>query len=182
MGFWGFGVLGFWGADQVIWQPDLSAPRALSAFIRVMGTPQSDRNLITFSANGGLALKAPFQGRDGDIVGLGFGYGLISGNTRGYDADVASFAAPGTLAPIRTSETFLETFYTINLATWWQITPDFNTSSIPAAGSSFRKFRASSCMMKPCSACARRSPSRRFKCLSPVQQRAASAPTANGVT
>ena len=78
------GNYSFYGiADQVIWQPDLSAPRALSAFIRVMGTPQSDRNLITFSANGGLALKAPFQGRDGDIVGLGFGYGLISGNTRG---------------------------------------------------------------------------------------------------
>ena len=34
------GNYSFYGiADQVIWQPDLSAPRALSAFIRVMGTP-----------------------------------------------------------------------------------------------------------------------------------------------
>ena len=129
------GNYSFYGiADQVIWQPDLSAPRALSAFIRVMGTPQSDRNLITFSANGGLALKAPFKGRDGDIVGVGFGYGLISGNTSAADIDAASFAAPGTLSPVRSSETFLETFYTINLATWWQLTPDFQYIFNPGGG------------------------------------------------
>ena len=65
------------------------------------------------------------KGRDGDIVGLGFGYGLISSGTRGFDAATAAFAPPGTLTPIRSSETFIETFYTINLATWWQLTPDF---------------------------------------------------------
>ncbi len=99
-----------------------------------MGAPQSDRNLITFSANGGLALKAPFKGRDGDIIGLGFGYGLISGNTRGFDADGAAFAPSGTLSPLRSSETFLEAFYTVNLATWWQITPDFQYIFNPGGG------------------------------------------------
>lgn len=121
-------------ADQVLWQPDLSAPRALGAFIRVMGAPLGDRNLITFSANGGLTLKAPFKGRDGDIVGVGFGYALISGGTRGFDMDSASVAPPGTLSPVRSSETFLETFYTINLATWWQITPDFQYIFNPGGG------------------------------------------------
>ena len=129
------GNFGFYGiADQVIWQPDLSAPRALSAFIRVMGAPQTDRNLITFSANGGLALKAPFKGRDGDIVGLGFGYGLISSGTRGFDSASAAFSPPGTLTPVRSSETFIETFYTINLATWWQLTPDFQYFFNPGGG------------------------------------------------
>lgn len=129
------GNYGFYGiADQVIWQPDLSAPRALGAFIRLMGAPLSDRNLITFSANGGLTLKAPFKGRDGDIVGLGFGYGLISGATRGFDADQAFYALAGTLSPIRSSETFIETFYTINVATWWQITPDFQYIFNPGGG------------------------------------------------
>jgi porin len=129
------GNYGFYGiADQVLWQPDLSAPRALGAFVRLMGAPLSDRNLITFSANGGLTLKAPFKGRDGDIVGLGFGYGLISGGTRGFDADTALYAPPGTLSPIRSSETFLETFYTINLAAWWQITPDFQYIFNPGGG------------------------------------------------
>ncbi len=129
------GNYGFYGiADQVLWQPDLSAPRALGAFIRLMGAPLSDRNLITFSVNGGLTLKAPFQGRDGDIVGLGFGYGLISSGARGFDADAVPFTPAGTAAPIRSSETFLETFYTINLATWWQITPDFQYFFNPGGG------------------------------------------------
>ena len=83
-----FGNYGFYGIfDQVIWQPDLSAPRALSVFARLMGAPLNDRNFISFSVNGGVTLKAPFQGRDGDIVGLGFGYGLFSSGARGFDAD-----------------------------------------------------------------------------------------------
>jgi porin len=128
------GNYGFYGiADQTIWQPDLSAPRALGAFIRLMGTPLSDRNLISFSANGGFTLKAPFKGRDGDIVGLGFGYGLISSGAAGFDADKAALA-PGTVSPVRSSETFLETFYTINLAAWWQLTPDFQYIFNPGGG------------------------------------------------
>lgn len=130
-----FGNYGFYGIfDQVIWQPDLSAPRALSVFARLMGAPLNDRNLISFSVNGGVTLKAPFQGRDGDIVGLGFGYGLFSSGARGFDADTAAIAPAGTLSPIKTSETFIETFYTINLATWWQLTPDFQYIFNPGGG------------------------------------------------
>ncbi|MDR3408126.1 MAG: carbohydrate porin [Methylovirgula sp.] len=129
------GNYGFYGIfDQVVWQPDLSAPRALGIFARVMGAPLNDRNLISFSVNAGVTLKAPFKGRDGDIVGLGAGYGLFSSGSQGFNADTAAVAPPGTLSPIKTSETFIEAFYTINLATWWQLTPDFQYIFNPGGG------------------------------------------------
>ena len=43
-----------------------------------MGAP-GDRNLINFSVNAGVTLKAPFEGRDDDTVGLGFGIAQVSG-------------------------------------------------------------------------------------------------------
>jgi porin len=39
-------------ADQTIWRPSADSPQALSLFIRLMGAP-ADRNLISFSVNGG---------------------------------------------------------------------------------------------------------------------------------
>ncbi len=110
-------------ADQVIYQPDPSQPRALAAFLRVMGAPD-DRNLISFSANGGLTLKAPIEGRDNDTAGLGFGFARVSDGARGLDQAEASFAGPSTFSPVRSSETFIEATYQIQLAPWWQLQPD----------------------------------------------------------
>lgn len=129
--FGNFSIYGIF--DQVVYQPDPSAARAVSIFARVMGAP-GDRNLVSFSANGGATLKAPFEGRDGDIVGLGFGYGQISYGTRAYDEAAAYYAPLGALSPIRSSETFVETFYQIQLAPWWQLQPDFQYIFNPGGG------------------------------------------------
>jgi porin len=119
--------------DQVVYQPDPSAARAVSIFARAMGAP-GDRNLISFSLNSGVTLKAPFEGRDGDIVGLGMGYGLLSSGARTFDEAAAAYAAPGVLSPIRSSETFIEAFYQIQLAQWWQLQPDFQYIFNPGGG------------------------------------------------
>ncbi|MGH6677246.1 MAG: carbohydrate porin, partial [Xanthobacteraceae bacterium] len=119
--------------DQVVYQPDPSSARAVAIFARAMGAP-GDRNLISFSLNSGVTLKAPFEGRDGDIVGLGVGYGLISNGARTYDEAAAYYASAGTLSPIRSSETFIEAFYQIQFAPWWQLQPDFQYIFNPGGG------------------------------------------------
>ena len=57
--------------DQTVWQPDPDEPQAVGVFARVMGAP-GDRNLIDFSVNAGVTLKAPLPGRDDDTFGIGY--------------------------------------------------------------------------------------------------------------
>jgi porin len=123
-----YGVL-----DQVVYQPDRTEPKALSVFARLMAAPE-DRNLLSFSVNGGINLKAPFEGRDGDTVGLGFGYGRVSGSVSALDRDAAAVAGPGVFSPIRTQEVFIEATYQIQLASWWQLQPDFQYVFRPGGG------------------------------------------------
>ena len=50
--------------DQMLWQAPEEADRTLNVFVRAMGTPQTDRNLIDFSLNAGLTLHEPLLHRD----------------------------------------------------------------------------------------------------------------------
>lgn len=120
-------------ADQVIYRPDPTAPRAVSIFARVMGAPE-DENLISFSVNAGVNLKAPFESRDNDTVGLGFGYGKVSSLVSSADRDAASVAGPAAFSAIRTEETFLEATYQYQIAAWWQLQPDFQYVFRPGGG------------------------------------------------
>jgi porin len=126
-----FSLYGIFG--QVVYQPDPSGARAVAIFARAMGAPE-DRNLISFSINSGVTLKAPFEGRNSDILGLGMGYGLLSNGVRTLDETAAAYAAPGTMSPIRNAETFIEAFYLIQLAPWWQLQPDFQYIFNPGGG------------------------------------------------
>ena len=127
------GNFSFYGLfDQVIYRPDAYEPKAVSIFARIMGAPE-DRNLISFSTNVGIALKAPFEGRDNDTVGLGFGLGKLSNGARGFDRDFAA-TNPGTLAPIRSVETFIEATYQYQIAPWWNLQPDFQYIFRPSGG------------------------------------------------
>jgi porin len=123
-------------ADQVVWRPNEDEPRAVGVFARVMGAP-NDRNLINFSVNAGVTLKAPLAGRDDDTLGLGFGIAKVSSAQRGFDADVAANPAlcpSGTVCPVQSSETFLELTYQIQVAPWWQVQPDFQYVFNPGGG------------------------------------------------
>jgi porin len=118
-------------ADQLVWRPSESSPRSVSVFARLMGAP-GDRNLINFSVNAGITLKAPFQGRDDDTVGIGFGIARVSGGAAAFDRSVTFFS--GFASPVRTTETFIEVTYQFTVAPWWQLQPDFQYVFNPGGG------------------------------------------------
>jgi porin len=118
-------------ADQMVWRPDPDGARSLNVFTRLMGAP-GDRNLLSFSGNLGLVLKAPFQGRDNDSAGLALGYVKVGSAAAGSDEDSA--AINGGYAPIRSSETFVEATYQYQVNQWWQLQPDVQYVMNPGGG------------------------------------------------
>ena len=119
-------------ADQMIWRPSEDSPRSVSVFARVMGAP-GDRNLINFSVNAGITLKAPFEGRDDDTVGIGFGIAQVSGGAR-RRSTVPSASSPAPSIPVRSTETFIEVTYQFAVTPWWQVQPDFQYVFNPGGG------------------------------------------------
>ena len=118
------------GADQMIWRPHPDSPQVVGAFIRAFGAP-GDRNLSSFSANAGITLKAPFHGRDDDIVGIGYGYGRIGARAIALDRDRAAVAGA---YPIRSSESYVELTYLAQVAPWWTVQPNFQYFWLPGGG------------------------------------------------
>ena len=118
-------------ADQMIWRPSADSTQSLNLFARVMGVPD-DRNLIGFSVNGGVTLKAPFQGRDGDTAGLGFGVAQVSSFDSALAQDNVLYT--GVPTPIPSVETFIEATYQCQVTAWWQLQPDFQYVFRPGGG------------------------------------------------
>ncbi len=118
-------------ADQMIWHSQDIDDRTLNVFARVMGTPQTDRNLIDFSMNAGLTLHEPIFGRDDDTFGIGMGYAHVSGSASALDRAQTFF---GTNTASQTGETFVEATYQIQVTPWWQIQPDAQYVFNPGAG------------------------------------------------
>jgi porin len=101
----------------------------LAGFFRAMGAP-SDRNLVSFYFDLGLTYKNPF-GRDGDSIGIGYGYAQIGNSARQLDRDTAAIM-PG--YPVRSRESVLEVTYQIQVTEWWQLQPDFQYITAPGGG------------------------------------------------
>ncbi|MGB9154623.1 MAG: carbohydrate porin [Alphaproteobacteria bacterium] len=120
-------------ADQMLWASENLEDRTLNFFTRVMGTPETDRNLIDFSMNAGFTLHEPIPLRDSDTLGIGVGYADVSNRAVGFDQDTASYN-PGTYTPIRSSETFVEATYQYQVLPWWQVQPDIQYVFNPGAG------------------------------------------------
>ena len=118
-------------ADQTVWHEGQDGPRALNLFARVMGAP-GDRNLISFSANLGLTVNAPFAGRDNDVLGFAVAYAKVGRHSHALDADTHVFGA-GHL-PLRTSETFVEATYLFEITSWWQLQGVLQHTVRPGAG------------------------------------------------
>jgi porin len=118
-------------ADQMVWRPDPKGSQSLGVFARLMGAP-GDRNLLSFSVNAGVVLKAPLPTRDNDSVGLGFGLVKLSSSATGFDHDVAFFT--GMPYPIQSTETFIELTYQIQVTPWLVLQPDFQYVWNPGGG------------------------------------------------
>jgi porin len=124
-------------ADQMVWRDATTPNRSVSVFGRVMGTPQTDRNLVDVSLNAGVVYHDPFTNRADDTIGLGMGWGHISRQARALDRDTASYAAAANaigVNPLRSSETYVEATYQYQVAPWWQIQPDIQYIWHPGAG------------------------------------------------
>jgi porin len=118
-------------ADQMVWRPDPDEPRSVGVFMRVMGAP-NDRNLVSFSANLGVVLKAPFKGRDDDSAGLALTYIKIGSHV--HDLDLDNRALTGGPYGVRTSETALEATYIYQVTPWWQLQADAQYTFNAGAG------------------------------------------------
>ena len=80
-------------ADQMLWRNQEDPNRSLSAFGRVMGAPQGDRNFITFSMNLGLTYHDPVANRPDDTLAIGMGYAKVSHAVTAADVDAAAVAS-----------------------------------------------------------------------------------------
>ncbi len=118
--------------EQTIWRGSDKA-RTLSLFLRATLAPQGDRNLSTFSLNGGLALHAPFQGRGADTFVAGFGWQHLSAGAVGAGADAALYN-PGVFTPPRGDEAVLEASYQYQATASIQIQPDLQYIANPGGG------------------------------------------------
>jgi porin len=119
-------------ADQLVWVDPKESDRTINLFGRIMGAPQSDRNLVTFSMNAGLTFHEPFLHRDDDTFGIGMGYAKVSGNAAALDKAIAYDT--GSYVPTRGGETYLEVTYQYQATPWWQIQPDIQYVFNPGGG------------------------------------------------
>jgi porin len=124
-------------ADQMLWRSGGDPNHTLNAFLRAMGTPYADRNLVAFSLNAGLVLHEPFRNRADDTLGIGVGSLRVSSQAAGLDRDTAAYAQAAGLAgyyPVRCSESYLEITYQYQAHPWWQIQPDLQYVWNPGGG------------------------------------------------
>ena len=118
-------------ADQMVWRPSADSPQSVNVFARFMGAP-GDRNLVDVGVNAGVTLKAPFKGRDNDVVGLAVGYAKIGSHAQDLTGDTASYTTPG--SPARSAETVIEATYQYQVTPWWLLQADAQYFFRPSGG------------------------------------------------
>jgi porin len=119
-------------ADQLVWVDPHEGDHTINLFARVMGAPQANRNLITFSANAGMTIHEPFPHRDSDTFGIGMGFTKVSGAASALDQ--ATAVATNSYSPTRGSETFVELTYQYQVTSWLQLQPDLQYVFTPGGG------------------------------------------------
>jgi porin len=118
--------------DQMLWADPNEGDRTINFFLRVMGTPRANRNLIDVSVNAGLTFHEPILHRDADTFGIGMGWAKVSHAASVLDRDTGAYT--GTFNPVRTSETYLEATYQYQLIPAIQIQPDIQYVFNPGGG------------------------------------------------
>lgn len=109
--------------DAMLWRPDYHKTEFLAGFVRFTGNG-GDRNQVTLALDSGLVWKGMLPDRPEDEFGIGVGFGKISHRARAYDRDVRYYTKDPTY-PLRNYETHFEVTYNIQIASWMNISPDF---------------------------------------------------------
>jgi porin len=127
---------GNWGiyavADQMVWMDKRDTEHNLNVFMRAMGSPQGDRNLISVSLNAGIVLHEPIRHRDDDTFGIGMGYTKVTNSISILD-QATNYYSPGSTI-VRGGETFVEMTYQYQVTPWLQVQPDIQYVWNPGAG------------------------------------------------
>lgn len=110
--------------DHLVFRPPGAKDGGMGVFLRAMGAPGPHAPVNVF-LDGGVSYKGAF-GRDGDTVGLGFGWSKIN---------PAGFASvPGATIPLRAQEVLFELTYQAQLTPWWTVQPDTQYIINPGGG------------------------------------------------
>lgn len=117
--------------DQMVWRPQVNSAKSLGVFARVTGN-KSDRNVVNFVMDAGINLKAPFEGREEDTFGIGWGMAHTSSRARQADRDLRALS--DSYYPIRSNEHHIEVTYQAQITPWLVIQPDFQYIRRPGGG------------------------------------------------
>jgi porin len=125
-----FGVYGV--IDQMLWHlPDADPKKGVGAFARVSASP-SDRNLISFYAEGGINFMGLWQERPDDSFGLAASFSQLSPAAAALDRerDLLLHA----ILPVRDYELVTELTYQAQIIPGWTVQPDFQYIFHPGGG------------------------------------------------
>jgi porin len=114
--------------DQTVWKND--AGQAISVFLR--GGVSPNYAMISRYVDGGFGYKGLIPGRENDVVTVGFAYAAVGDSVHKHDLDVQR--ANGVSTPVRDAESAIELSYTIQVAPWWTVQPDFQYIVSPQYG------------------------------------------------
>ena len=111
------------GIDQQIYRPAKGdADSGIGLFARISASP-SDRNIVSFYADGGIVFSGMIPGRPDDKFGATFLYSRISDSARALDFDRIAFGNGP--RPVRDREMILELSYQAQIVPGWTVQPDF---------------------------------------------------------
>ena len=117
--------------DQTIYREPDDPNDGASVFVRMSGAP-TDRNLVDFYLDAGIAYKGLLPGRSDDTVGVAYALSRISRSARGFDTD--RLVLTGVAGPRRSSEAVLEATYQAVLGPGVTLQPDFQYVFRPSGG------------------------------------------------
>lgn len=117
--------------DQTIYREPADPNDGASVFVRMSGSP-SDRNLVDFYLDAGIAYKGLLPGRSDDTVGIAYALSRVSRSARGFDTD--SIFLTGVAGPRRSSEAVLEATYQAVLGPGVTVQPDVQYVFRPGGG------------------------------------------------
>ena len=119
-----YGVL-----DQTVYREANSDDQGLSLFTRVTYNPQTDRNLVTWYFDAGMAYVGLFDNRPQDILGLGFAWAKLTPYLNNPIA--AQNSLDGTQTPLVAPESLIEVTYQAPMSSWLTLQPFFQYAINP---------------------------------------------------